>query len=550
MRERRRSLDGRQPDLRHPGRTLPRHVFGAPGGRARQHERARARRSRGGQRAGAGGGGSVPEREVHGRAAPPPAPRQDDRAREPRPRARSIRAVGLARLHPAQPDHERRAAASHRGGRRGRGDLQPRHLREGDRRQLRLRRRARSAWRRLDGPGVAVRKDRHPGYPGRCRSAPPGVRGDKQARRVRQPRGVTPPVRRHGRNAGRSAPPVGRSGACQPDDQGSGHPGRHPGDPPADCGGHQRQRHPALRAGCLRADRGGVHRGARGADRAGRRSGRRRQCGQLLRQQDRYGDRCAARLPPIDVGRCPRTAAAAVASRQGGHRQRQARVPAVPGAVQQPALAGAGRARCADATAVVGQHGIEERQLSRRRVRRGVDRARHRQHDTSPDPLGLPGSRARSREPRRRPRRRLRHDAHARRYRHLTASDDRCPARRRHSAVRRRLPEAAGGRRTPKPGDRCHANRAALRSGAAAGVRDGCQGVAHRLAGARQGEAALGARSDAVDRPRRGAVARLAGNHERSARAPAPVRGDPRGRAERRRLTRPAPRHGRVEPRP
>ena len=46
------------------------------------------------------------------------------------------------------------------------------------------------------------------------------------------------------------------------------------------------------------------------------------------------------------------------------------------------------------------------------------------------------------------------------------------------------------------------------------------------------------------------AVARLAGNHERSARAPAPVRGDPRGRAERRRLTRPAPRHGRVEPRP
>ena len=50
------------------------------------------------------------------------------------------------------------------------------------------------------------------------------------------------------------------------------HAGGHPRDPPADRGGHQRQRHAALRAGCLRAGGRGLHRRARSAGRARRRS--------------------------------------------------------------------------------------------------------------------------------------------------------------------------------------------------------------------------------------------------------------------------------------
>ena len=56
-------------------------------------------------------------------------------------------------------------------------------------------------------------------------------------------------------------------------------------------------------------------------------------------------------------------AAAPVARRQGCDREREARLRAIPGAVQRPALARPGRARRADAAAPVGQHGDEERQL-------------------------------------------------------------------------------------------------------------------------------------------------------------------------------------------
>ncbi len=90
-------------------------------------------------------GGRVPERPFHGRGAPPAAAGQGDGAREPAARAAGLRPVGVARLHPAQPDHERRAAAPDRGGRPARRDLQSRHLREGDRRQLGLRRHPRGA---------------------------------------------------------------------------------------------------------------------------------------------------------------------------------------------------------------------------------------------------------------------------------------------------------------------------------------------------------------------------------------------------------------------
>ena len=447
-------------------------------------------------------GGRLSERHVQRRAPASAPPRQGDRARKPGARAPGLRAVGLARLHPAQPDHQRRVAAADRGGRPPRGDLQPRHLREGDRRQLGLCRPPGGAWRRRDRRRDVVREAGDPGYPGRRRSAPRRVRRDEQARRLRQPGGVAPARLRHGGHARRSAAPVGRGGACEPDDQGTGHRRGHHGLPAADRGRHQRQRHAALRAGCLRARGGGVHRRARSAGRAGRRSGRGRQRGQLLRQPNRYGDRRPDRRPAAESRRCPRPGAAPVAAGQSGDRQRPARLPALSGAVRQPTLARPGRARRADAAAALGQHGNEKRQLSRRGLRRGVDRARHGQHDPAPDPHGVPGSRAPSREPHRGPRRRLRHDAYAGRNRHLAEGDDGRAADRRHSAVRRRVPQAAGGRRGAKSRDRSHAHPAALRPRAAAGVRDGCEGVARRLAGAREGEAALGARRDVVDRPR------------------------------------------------
>ena len=88
-------------------------------------------------------------------------------------------------------------------------------------------------------------------------------------------------------------------------------------------------------------------------------------------------------------------------SRQGRDRQRQARIPALSEDLQRPALARPGRARRADPAAAVGQHGNEEPSLPRRAVRRGADRAGHRQYDAAPDAGGIPGSRASSREPHR-----------------------------------------------------------------------------------------------------------------------------------------------------
>ena len=185
------------------------------------------------------------------------------------------------------------------------------------------------------------------------------------------------------------------------------------------------------------------------------------------------------------------------------------------------------------------------------RVRRGVDRARHRQHDAAPDPRGLPGSRA----------------SLARASpRTSTAPATRCA-------------------RSPIPASHCKTTTDAL---LADGIQLFVDAFRKLLVAVERQSRGTGAtrierRSDRVLPPEfetavkesltdwqaHGKVRRLwardptlwtgrdeaqwlgwLGNHERSARAPAPVRGDPRGRAERRRLTRPAPRHGRVEPRP
>ena len=74
------------------------------------------------------------ERPLHGRASSPAPPRQADRAREPPARARGLRPVRVARLHPSQPDRKRRAAPLDRRRRRTRRHLQPGDLRKGRRR--------------------------------------------------------------------------------------------------------------------------------------------------------------------------------------------------------------------------------------------------------------------------------------------------------------------------------------------------------------------------------------------------------------------------------
>ena len=360
-----------------------------------------------------------------------------------------------------------------------------------------------------------------------------GLRRDGAARRVREPGSVAAACSRHGGHACGRAASVGRRRPPQPDDQGAGHAGGHRRGAPADRGGHQRQRHAAVRAGRLRTGRRGVHRWSGSAGRARRRSLGRRQRGELLRQPHRYRHRRRARRPAGEGLRAAGAAAAAVAPRHGRHREREARLPAVSGAVQRAALARAGRARRADAAAAVGQHGNEGRQLPRRGLRRGADRARHRQHDAAADARGLPRSRPSSRKPRAGSRRRLRHDADAGRRRHLAERDDGRAAGRRDPHLHRRVPETARRRRAAEPRNRRPTDPAALRARAAPRLRGRREGDAGRVAGAGQREAALGAGFHAVDRTRRGAVARVARDHQRPTGPLAAVRGHRGGGEER-----------------
>ena len=94
--------------------------------------------------------------------------------------------------------------------------------------------------------------------------------------------------------------------------------------------------------------------------------------------------------------------AASRPDRQGRDRQRQADLPALSGALQRPALGGAGAPGRANAAPALGQHRHEESRLSRRDLRRGADRPGHRQHDSAGDLRRVSRSRAAAREPARR----------------------------------------------------------------------------------------------------------------------------------------------------
>ena len=157
----------------------------------------------------------------------------------------------------------------------------------------------------------------------------------------------------------------GRAG--QPDDQSPGHSTRHSRDPTTDRRGHQRQRHAALCAEHVRT--GGAARTCRGWRRL---PPAEETCGvwPAWPVSSSAGSIQRSMLSPRTVGRgveCEGAKLAAGPERQGRDCQRQAHLPALPGAGQQPALAGSGRPWRSNTTAAVGQHGYQESQLSRRR---------------------------------------------------------------------------------------------------------------------------------------------------------------------------------------
>ena len=115
---------------------------------------------------------------------------------------------------------------------------------------------------------------------------------------------------------------------------------------------------------------------------SGRRPDQRRLGGELLRLARRHGGGSAPRR-----GRAPRPAG------QARHREREARVPALPRGVLRGALGGARGSRRAAAALPVGVDLDEEPVLPRRPLRRGARRTRHGQHDAARDDRGVPGPR-------------------------------------------------------------------------------------------------------------------------------------------------------------
>ena len=308
----------------------------------------------------------------------------------------------------------------------------------------------------------------------------------------------------------------------------------HPGDSPADRRGHQRQRDAALLDRHLRARRAGLHRRARGPRGARRRARPVASVASFFVSRIDQPIDGLAHVAARTADRPGAGARAAADERQGRDRQRQARLPGVPGDLQRTTMAGARAARRADAAAAVGQHGHQEPGVQRRPLRRGADRPRH--------------------------------DHHACRRRRSTRSaitDGRAPASRRTSMRRAtrwpRSPSRASSSRTspitcspkastcsPARSASCSRRSTAQSKDAGAGrinrltyalppplhaaVRQAHQRVGHGA----QGTAAVGARRLALDRHGRRTVARLAGRRPRINRCERPAAAACRGAGEER----------------
>ena len=142
-----------------------------------------------------------------------------------------------------------RAEAPGAGGRPRRRYVQPRDLREGHRRQRRLRIGDSGDLRPAARPRRQgrVRAARDQGHPGRRRRASSGVRSHRVARRLRQPRGVAGPGEQHEPHPGGSTSALDDGRAAQRDDQGARDAGRAAGNSHADQRRDQRQRDTAVR---------------------------------------------------------------------------------------------------------------------------------------------------------------------------------------------------------------------------------------------------------------------------------------------------------------
>ena len=217
----------------------------------------------------------------------------------------------------------------------------------------------------------------------RLRPAPAGLGRTQGAGRLRLARG-RPDARLRPRGDVRAgdAPARGRRPA-EPVREDPGDEARARRDRGLDRAGQVDQRHADLLAGALRGGRRGLPPRARAARRGRRRPVARRLGGELLRLARRHRGRPAAR-----GDRRQRRAAG-----QARDREREARLPALPGDVLRPAL-GVPRRQGRDAAALpLGLDLDEEPGLPRRALRRGADRPGHGQHDARRDDRGVPGPR-------------------------------------------------------------------------------------------------------------------------------------------------------------
>src|SRR5262249_54744151 len=146
-----------------------------------------------------------------------------------------------------------------------------------------------------------------------------------------------------------------------------------------------------------------------------------------------------------ETGGSPRRAAGLLrrCGRPGGHRQRQAGLPPLPGDLRQPPVEGSGRQGSEDPARPLGQHQHQESGLAGRVLRRGADRSGHGGHRPRGDAGRLPRPRKAEAHPRSRAGPRRRGDAEAGAVGHLDEGGDRPAGGRGREELRRQLPRAA-----------------------------------------------------------------------------------------------------------
>ncbi len=250
--------------------------------------------------------------------------------------------------------------------------------------------------------------------------------------------------RRH--HQGRAASVEGREPA-EPHGQGAGHRRRHSRHPAAHQRRHQHQRHAAVRAGNVREGGARLYRRLENVRRRRRRSEPRRQRRQLLHQPHRqHGGRHRQGAPESHF-RSEGTGAAEQPARQGRHRQRQAHLPALQGDFLGRRWDALAKKGAQTQRVLWASTSTKDPSYSGRAVHRRADRPRHGEHDSARDLRRVPRSRPSQGEPGSRHRRGAGHHGHARKGRHLDEEGHRRPGDAGREAVRRAVRQAAQHRR-------------------------------------------------------------------------------------------------------